>query len=118
MKIMAVDTEQSSLNHLLSLLREVCPDSEVAAFCNPMLAVKYGINQPLDLVFTEIPMRGVDGLTLTKLIREHRPEVRTVFVTGSDRYGVDAVRARADGYLIKPVTKEALRDALLPKKSE
>jgi DNA-binding NtrC family response regulator len=75
-----------------------------------------------DLVITDLKMPGLDGLSLLREGRLIRPEARWVVITahGSVESAVDAMRAGANDYLLKPfkspdelrlVVRRALREA-------
>lgn len=64
-----------------------------------------------DLAFLDVRMPGPDGLELAASIP---PSVRPwiVYLTAHGEYALDAFGARAVDYLIKPVPRARLRDAL------
>jgi len=75
-----------------------------------------------DLVITDLRMPGVDGLALLREGRKLRPEARWIVVTahGTVESAVDAMKAGATDYLLKPlkspdelrlVVRRALREA-------
>lgn len=108
MQMIVVDTNKHSLSALVSCLKRVYPADEITAFIDPMSAVKFGFNNKIDLLFTEIPMRGVDGFQLVRLIREHNAGMAVCFVTETLDYTKEASKLQADGYLEKPITVEKL----------
>jgi DNA-binding NtrC family response regulator len=63
-----------------------------------------------DLVLTDAAMPGMDGIALCRALKESRPEVPVVVVTGETNVGtaVDALRAGAYDFLLKPVQEELL----------
>ncbi len=63
-----------------------------------------------DVVFLDIRMPGLDGLTLAREGRGVLPPV--VFVTAYDEYAVAAFEAEAVDYLLKPVEPERLAATL------
>jgi two-component system response regulator YesN len=67
-----------------------------------------------DIVITDIRMDGLGGLDFAARLREERPEVRIVFVTGYDtfEYAQRAVDLRASAFLVKPVLPEELAAAV------
>lgn len=67
--------------------------------------------QPVDLVFLDIQMPGMDGFqTLAAMPPDALPMV--VFVTAYDQYALRAFEATAVDYLLKPVDEDRLRQAL------
>jgi DNA-binding NtrC family response regulator len=62
------------------------------------------------VVLTDLHMRGMDGITLCRRLREAWPEVPVVVLTafGSIESAVGAIHAGAYDYITKPVDAEAL----------
>ena len=59
---------------------------------------------PLDVVFSDVRMAGMDGLALLREIRQRRPETVVVLMTAyaTVPQAVEAMRAGAYDYLVKP----------------
>ena len=68
----------------------------------------------VQLVITDIRMPVMDGLELTRKIREQYPDLLTVILTGYPdfEYAQKALRYGAFDYLVKPVSEEALDNLL------
>lgn len=111
MRIVAVDSDREHLNQLVECIREVLPDAEVRTFTNPLQAVKYAYNHPLNALFTEIPLPVMDGFTLAEMMVKRYPDVEVWFVTGHERYRDYEVAVPWYRYVMKPVTAEGLRAA-------
>jgi DNA-binding NtrC family response regulator len=67
-------------------------------------------DRPFDLVLTDVAMPGMSGLELLAQLRATWPNVRIVVMTG---YGsvpdaVATMKAGADDYIIKPISREEL----------
>ena len=67
-----------------------------------------------DLILLDLNMKGLDGLATLKRLRERDPEVRVVMLTVSDNEEdvVRALRAGADGYLLKDMEPEEILGGL------
>ena len=67
-----------------------------------------------DLILMDISMPGVDGLEATRRIKAEMPYVRIVILTASDgdRHLFDAVKAGAQGYLLKKIEPQSLYSTL------
>ncbi len=66
--------------------------------------------QPFDLVLTDLQMPKLDGMTLLKRIRDSYPNVPILVLTGhgSIQSAVEAMKAGADDYLIKPANPDEI----------
>ena len=67
--------------------------------------------QPYDAVLMDIRMRGMDGLTALKAIKEYNPAVPVVIMTAFSAVesAVDALKSGACDYLVKPLDFDVLR---------
>jgi two-component system LytT family response regulator len=63
-----------------------------------------------DLLLLDVQMPGVDGLAVAASLPEPRP--RIIFCTAHDRYAVDAFELKAADYLLKPVSRARLQQAI------
>jgi two-component system, LytTR family, response regulator len=88
------------------------PDVEVAAECGsgPEAAKLIRELDP-NLVFLDIEMPELDGLSLLKGLGGHTPPA-VIFVTAYDRYAVGAFDAQALDYLLKPIDRRRFQTAL------
>lgn len=69
----------------------------------------------IDLLITDLKMPEVDGFQLIKYVSEHYPVLPKLVVTGypSLHDAVDVMKSGAIDYLVKPFTKEELKDAVV-----
>ena len=81
---------------------------EVAGFTHPREALEWVSAHPVDLALLDVEMPGMTGIELAAAIKERQPGTAIIFVTAYPKYAVDAFAVRASGYLLKPVTREAL----------
>ncbi len=111
MKILVVDDQAEAAESLAQALRELTGyEVEPAVGSEAALtAVREG-GAP-DVLVTEAVLHGSDGFNLRETIREHHPQLRTVFVT---EYDLSAYREYLDGapLFYKPVDAAALVTAL------
>ncbi|WP_020409968.1 LytR/AlgR family response regulator transcription factor [Hahella ganghwensis] len=75
-------------------------------------ALKLSREHHPDVMLLDIRMPGTDGLEVASRLAdfEHPPAI--VFTTAYDEYALEAFKVRAQNYLLKPVRKEDLFDAL------
>lgn len=57
-------------------------------------------------------MPGLDGMTLANRLLSMNQRAGVVFVTGYEKYAVEAFEAGALDYLLKPVSAERLQNTL------
>lgn len=81
-------------------------------FSDPKDAARYIQDNPIDVLYTEISMLGMTGFGLQEVTEAVQPAVLTVFVTNTDVHAAQAIKTRATGYIIKPVTSESIKESL------
>lgn len=111
MRTLIVDDEPAAREGLRHLLA-ADPEIEVVGECRDGKAATAAIrDQSPELVFLDVQMPELDGLgVLRDVPPERRPVV--VFVTGYDRYALQAFEVHAVEYLLKPFTDDRFREAL------
>jgi DNA-binding LytR/AlgR family response regulator len=112
-RLLAVDDELPALEDLVRML-EASPavgHVESAASAEEAL-VALGEGHEIDAVFLDVRMPGLDGLELARVLRrfEHPPAV--VFVSAFDDAAVSAFELAALDYLVKPVSRRRLDEAI------
>ena len=65
-----------------------------------------------DLIFMDIAMPGINGIDVSKKIREADEQVPLVFVTSLTQYALQGYKVGAIDYLVKPVTYDHLKITL------
>jgi len=117
MKIIAVDDEKLALASSVETLSEIFIDDEIQGFFRPADALTYVENcqrnsEKVEYAFLDVEMYSMTGIELAKRLKEICPVVRIVFVTGYNQYAYEAFRVHASGYLLKPISKEAVLEEL------
>jgi two-component system LytT family response regulator/two-component system response regulator LytT len=108
-----VDDEALARDELAFLLKDF-PDIEVAATAaNGLEAVKLIEDVEPDLVFLDVQMPGLDGLGVIKRLREKDiPLPHFILATAFDNYAVEAFQLEAMDYILKPIEKDRLAQAI------
>ena len=107
-----VDDEISSINELSSLLSEHKQLSILATVNNPHQAISTIIKYKPDLLFLDIQMPKMDGFQLLEVLSHTDVKPFVIFVTAFDKFAIQAVRAAAFDYLLKPVDRNELALAI------
>ncbi len=104
-----VEDEQLACDELVYLLREF-PDFEVIGTANHGLqALKLIEDLEPDVVFLDVQMPGMDGLSVIRKLKEKGiPLPYFILATAYDQYAVEAFRLEALDYVLKPVERERL----------
>ena len=114
MLIFAIDDEQATLEELHDAIAQAEPGAEIMDFRragDAISAITEEGRQP-DVVFSDIRMPGMDGLSLAVRLKKEVPGVKVIFVTGYEQYAVEAFRRHVNGYLMKPVDVAMVREEL------
>ena len=104
-----VDDEQLASEELSYLLKDF-PDVEVVATgANGFEAYELIEKLEPDLVFLDVQVPGMDGLTVIRKLREKGvPLPYFILATAYDQYAIEAFALEAMDYLLKPIEKERL----------
>ena len=67
-----------------------------------------------DLLITDIKMPFMDGLSLSRMVKDEFPKTKIVILSGYDdfEYARRAITIGVDQYVLKPITRAALRTVL------
>lgn len=106
-----VDDERNVREALALILNEFCPEIEL---CGSAVSAAEGRAllkaEKVDFIFLDISMPGENGFTFLKSIP--KDEYGIIFVTAYEEYALNALKANAIDYLLKPVDSNELREAV------
>lgn len=109
MRAIAVDDEIYMLETLQEAVSASWDVTTVEAFTSCSAALAYAAENPVDVAFLDINMRGIGGLGLAEKLLEQQPRCKIVFCTGYEEHAVAAFQLHVSGYLMKPITPEAVQ---------
>jgi len=113
MKLLVVDDEALARQRLSGLIAGFGDAYEVVAEAeNGEQAVALCNEHPVDLVFMDIHMPGMDGLEAAAQISRQQLPPAIIFTTAYSEHALDAFSVHAVDYLLKPVRREKLQAAL------
>jgi len=104
-----VDDEPMAREILTTHLQKIDFVKIVASCKNAMEAYSVLNNKSIDLVFLDINMPEVSGLSLAKSINKN---IKIIFTTAYREYAVDGFNLEAVDYLLKPISFERLLQSL------
>ena len=79
------------------------------------LLVKLEESHNLDVILLDIEMPVLNGIETTQIVKQKYPHIKIIMLTAfdNDEYIFNAIKAGADGYLLKEVDPKELHDGLL-----
>jgi YesN/AraC family two-component response regulator len=101
--IICVDDEQEALDQMDLALNSFCKNTLCVTSAEKALQ---SIEQdPPDIVLTDVRMTGSSGLELLETVKKKYPGIAVIIVSAhsESEYLLDAIRLKADGYLLKPL---------------
>ena len=112
MQLLIVDDEQSAIRDLKNVLSSLEPNANIHTTDDAKDALEKCRGNDFDVVFMDIQMPGMDGLTLAKEVKSFRPMTNIVIVSAYPQYALDAFRLYASGYVLKPAMPDEVREVL------
>ncbi len=76
---------------------------------------KLETNHNIDVILMDIQMPEMDGITATEIIKNKYPQIKIIMLTvfDDDENIFNAIKAGANGYLLKEITAENLHNCIL-----
>jgi two-component system response regulator YesN len=114
-KLLIVEDEVWEREGLTDFLNWSELDIEVVGTAaNGIQGIKMAKEHLPDIIMTDIRMPVMDGLKLSEEVKRFLPDCRIIIITGYDdfKYAKDAIHIGVYDYLLKPVQKQQLLNAL------
>jgi len=111
-RILLVDDHQvvrEGLRHMLELEADIEVVGEASEAKEVLTKVE---TLSPDIILMDIKMPGVDGIELTRQLKEKQPSCNIIMLTLYDEYLTQAIEAGAVGYLLKDIKREELIKAI------
>jgi two-component system response regulator AlgR len=112
MKILIVDDEMLARERLVSLVSELNADCSISEAENGVAALKIINKESPELILLDIRMPVMDGLEVAHHLAGLETPPAIIFTTAYQGYALDAFDAQAVDYLMKPIRKERLQQAM------
>lgn len=106
-----VDDEENNLDNLAFMLTHDCTDVAVAGKASNAAAARSFLqHNHVDVIFLDINMPGETGFQFLQSLPGHHFKV--IFITAHNEYSLQAIRASALDYILKPVSIEDIQRAV------
>ena len=113
MRILIVDDEALARDRLATLVGELEGGYELAGkAANGSQAIEAFNTQGADLILMDIRMPGMDGLQAARQLAQSRTPPAVIFTTAYEEHALQAFETQAVDYLLKPVRRERLQQAV------
>lgn len=111
MNILIVEDELPAYKRLSKLVNEIMPGARIIGHVDSIQQYKEWLteNNKPDVVFMDIHLADGSAFDLLKQVKIDCP---IIFTTAYDQYAMDAFKTASIDYLLKPVKKEDLNEAL------
>lgn len=111
-KVLLVDDEQEFLDSLSE--RMETRGMNVSTAASPAEALEKAIKESYDAVVLDLQMDGMNGLEVLKILKEKRPEIQVILLTGhaTVEKGVEAMKLGALDFVEKPANLEQLTEKI------
>lgn len=100
---------REELKYFLTKHKEISLEKE---FENPIDSLKYLQENKVDVVFLDINMPELDGMSLGKILTKLNPNIKIIFITAYRDYAAEAFEIKAFDYLLKPYSEKRIIEVL------
>ena len=112
MRILIVDDEHLARDRLTRMVGQFGAAEVVGEAANGLEAVQEAHDKKPDVVLLDIRMPAMDGIETARHLAAFDEPPAVIFCTAYEEHAIEAFDVQAVGYLVKPVRKERLREAL------
>ena len=111
MNVVIIEDEQLAYQRMAKLMKEIVPISQIVAHHDTVASAWrwFSQNPAPDLVLLDVQLSDGTAFDLLKLVNIDCP---VIFTTAYDKYALDAFKATSVDYLLKPIKKADLEQAL------
>jgi len=109
MNCIIIDDEPLARNEMTALIREVSDLDIAGSFANTPTALQFIKTKTIDLIFLDIEMPAVSGIEFAAQLPK---ETLVIFTTAYPQYALKSYELDAVDYLLKPIDKTRLDNAI------
>lgn len=113
--VLILEDEEYTLRFLKQLISEHPQVDKVIGSSSSKEAVRLSQEHLPDLAFLDIELgegEGWNGIDVAKTINSISPQTKLVFVTGYERYALDAFQVHPYDYVLKPINKDKIMNLI------
>ncbi|RHQ10731.1 response regulator [Lachnospiraceae bacterium AM48-27BH] len=111
-RTIVVDNTVELKEKLTKLLNEIPGVTVCQSFDDAVAAMQYVEEHPVDLVFSDVVMPEISGITLASSIYALPEHPEVVLLSGIPGFSLEAWKVQAFGFIIKPYTRRQIVDMI------
>lgn len=112
LKTIVVDNSPELKQRLVTILSGMEEIRVCKSFDDAVAAMQYIEENPVDLVFSDVVMPEISGITLASMIYDLPGHPEVVLLSGIPGFSLEAWKIRAFGFIIKPYTRAQIADMI------
>ncbi len=112
MTTLSIDDTQAGIESLKMRLKKLYPNDQHFFCLTPSEALKIAEEHSIDVAFVDIEMPEINGLELSRKLKQLNERINIIFVTAYMDYAYGALEMFASGYLLKPLQEKELIRAM------
>lgn len=111
-KAVVVDNSEELLEKITVILKEAEGVEVCGIFSEAIAAMQFIKENQVDIVFSDVVMPDISGITLASKIYELPVHPEVVLLSGIPGFSLEAWKIKAFGFIVKPYTKAQIMDML------
>lgn len=112
-KTIIIEDEKRAQILLQNILEKHFPTIEIMGIADDLPSGVKAIHKyKPDFIFLDVEMPNFSGLEILDFFNEKEVDFSIIFTTAYNHYAIEALKISAVDYLLKPLNKEDIRDAL------
>lgn len=112
MRAVIVEDEPVMIRSFIRLSKGIEDLQIIESFEMAEDAIEYLDSHPVEIVFLDIELPGINGIECAKILKQNHPGILIVFVSAYDCYLRESNMLGADDYLLKPYKTEIIEHTM------
>ncbi|MDF2840616.1 MAG: ypdB [Clostridia bacterium] len=112
MNCIIVDDEYPSIQELSYFITNFSSIKILNTFDDSIKALEYLQSQYVDVIFLDINMPKLDGLSLSRVLKTFKAKPLLVFISAYSEHAIEAFEVSAFDYILKPYSEKRIKDTL------
>jgi DNA-binding LytR/AlgR family response regulator len=111
MQLLIIEDEQNAIERLEKIISEIAPEKKIIGACRSVEQTIQWLkeNEHPDLILSDVQLS--DGLSFD-IFHQLEKKIPVIFISAYDKFAIDAFKVQGLHYLLKPVKKTELKEAM------